>query len=295
MYRIEALEDTVKIYSLNPCNIREYHRLEQGEDRYLNTLTLGKGWHTRMIKSSVAYTNCPLSLRRLMEQRRRWNNSTLENNFTALGLGFLWRSAPLYMFSLVIDNFGTLIYPAIFITLFGNTLAIAVPLITGWNIDYVRYASYGMLTIFMLVQIILFLLPISSRRLVGFFRFSVFFYSVIIIAIAGFVVLPFVLPAEYRRAPLVLPGIPTFVADRLGGDLFQEAYALLTLGLLRILLGITLLFYAMVMVFSAVRFRGKKALWISLIGGTAFAFFSPTWFFTFLWFTLCRYDSTSWR
>jgi len=321
MYRIEALEDTLRAFCLQPKNIREYHRLEQGEDRYLTTLSLARGWKGNMIKSSVAYTKCPESLRRLMEQRRRWNNSTLENNVTAMALPFLWRSAPMYMISLMIDVFCYLMYPAIFITLFGNTMAIAIPLITGWNIDNVRYMSYGLLVLFMLVQIIVFLIPIQSRNLVGFFRFSMAFYSVIIIAVAVFVVLPFVLPRRYQKAPLTLPGfslgiggdrstmqpmfgkrqisespmVPNFTTLMWQEDFEREMWTVLNLGLLRILLAFVMVFYALVMVCSAFRLRGRKALWICMVGGPIFSFFSPTFFYSFLWFTVTRYDSTAWR
>jgi cellulose synthase/poly-beta-1,6-N-acetylglucosamine synthase-like glycosyltransferase len=311
MYRIEALEDTLRKFSLHPTNIREYHRLEQGEDRYLTTLSLDHGWKARMIKSSIAYTKCPETMRRLMEQRRRWNNSTLENNFTALFLGFLWRNAFFYMISLAIDVMCYLIYPSIFITLFGNSMAIAVPLVTGWDPDWVRYGSYGIILVCMVIQIFVFLLPIESKKLVWFFRIFVFIYSVVIVAIAVFVILPFVLPKRLRRAPVRLPGFTLGI----GGDtsamepLFtkrdanaswleefaRETLALLNLGLLRLLLGAALLFYAAVMVSSSYRLRGRKSLWIALIGGPIFAFLSPTFYFTFLWFSITRFDSTSWR
>lgn len=97
MYRVEAVEQVMIEYSRAPKNIREYHRLEQGEDRYQDTLTLKRGWHTRMVKTSVALTQAPKTLIRLTEQRRRWNNSTLENSIMVLGLRRLWRLAPVYM------------------------------------------------------------------------------------------------------------------------------------------------------------------------------------------------------
>src|SRR6185295_7585868 len=81
MYRVEALEALLPKYCQIPNSIREFHRLEQGEDRYQNSLCLVSGWTAIMVKSSVALTHVPSMLPRLTEQRRRWNNSTLENTF----------------------------------------------------------------------------------------------------------------------------------------------------------------------------------------------------------------------
>src|SRR3954471_24827806 len=99
MYRVEALESLLPKYCRVPENIREFHRLEQGEDRYQNSLCLVSGWKAIMVKSSVALTHVPSTLPRLTEQRRRWNNSTLENTFVVLKLGELWARGPLYMVS----------------------------------------------------------------------------------------------------------------------------------------------------------------------------------------------------
>lgn len=40
MYRVEALEALLPNYCQVPTSIREFHRLEQGEDRYQNSLCL---------------------------------------------------------------------------------------------------------------------------------------------------------------------------------------------------------------------------------------------------------------
>lgn len=44
MYRVEALEALLPKYSAVPTSIREFHRLEQGEDRYQNSLCLVSGY-----------------------------------------------------------------------------------------------------------------------------------------------------------------------------------------------------------------------------------------------------------
>lgn len=58
-----------------------------------------------MVKSSVAYTHVPPNLPKLTEQRRRWNNSTLENTFVVLQLSELWARGPFYMVNLCIHHY----------------------------------------------------------------------------------------------------------------------------------------------------------------------------------------------
>lgn len=55
------------------------------------------GWRVVLVKQSKAETQVPTNLKRLTEQRRRWNNSTLENSIVVLRIQKLWRRAPVYM------------------------------------------------------------------------------------------------------------------------------------------------------------------------------------------------------
>lgn len=92
-----AIEALLPDYCEYPTAIRDFHRLEQGEDRYQNSLCLMSGWRVILVKQSKAETQVPTNLKRLTEQRRRWNNSTLENSIVVLRIQKLWRRAPIYM------------------------------------------------------------------------------------------------------------------------------------------------------------------------------------------------------
>jgi len=67
-------------------------------------------------------TEVPNKLQRLTEQRRRWNNSTLENTLKVVCISKLWNRAPFYMLALALDTGGFYLSPALFLTLFGNSL-----------------------------------------------------------------------------------------------------------------------------------------------------------------------------
>jgi hypothetical protein len=65
-----ALEALLPDYCEFPTAIRGFHRLEQGEDRYQNSLCLMSGWRVILVKQSKAETQVPTNLKRLTEQRR---------------------------------------------------------------------------------------------------------------------------------------------------------------------------------------------------------------------------------
>ncbi len=50
-----------------------------GEDRWLCTLLLQKGYRVEYCAASDAYTKCPEGFREFFNQRRRWVPSTLAN------------------------------------------------------------------------------------------------------------------------------------------------------------------------------------------------------------------------
>jgi hypothetical protein len=49
-------------------------------------------------------------LKRLTEQRRRWNNSTLENTFVVISIEKLWRRSPWYMVTFFLSGFVLVFY-----------------------------------------------------------------------------------------------------------------------------------------------------------------------------------------
>ena len=56
-----------------------YVQWNQGEDRWLCTLLLQKGWRIEYVALSDAYTNAPTELGEFFNQRRRWGPSTVFN------------------------------------------------------------------------------------------------------------------------------------------------------------------------------------------------------------------------
>ena len=79
--RGKALLDTntlIKFASkaTKPAHFLKYY---QGEDRWLITLLLKRGWRASYLPFSYAYTIVPSTIEELYKQRRRWNNSIMAN------------------------------------------------------------------------------------------------------------------------------------------------------------------------------------------------------------------------
>jgi chitin synthase len=56
----------------------------QGEDRWLCTLLLQRGYRVEYSAASDAYTHCPEGFNEFFNQRRRWVPSTIANIFDLL-------------------------------------------------------------------------------------------------------------------------------------------------------------------------------------------------------------------
>jgi chitin synthase len=56
-----------------------------GEDRWLCTLLLQRGYRVEYSAASDAYTHCPEGFREFYNQRRRWVPSTMANIMDLLG------------------------------------------------------------------------------------------------------------------------------------------------------------------------------------------------------------------
>ena len=59
-------------------------RRSQGEDRWLCTLLLQRGYRVEYSAASDAYTHCPTGFNEFFNQRRRWVPSTIANIFDLL-------------------------------------------------------------------------------------------------------------------------------------------------------------------------------------------------------------------
>lgn len=81
LFRGKALmEDNVmKKYTTRSSEARHYVQYDQGEDRWLCTLLLQKGYRVEYSAASDAYTHCPEGFNEFYNQRRRWMPSTTAN------------------------------------------------------------------------------------------------------------------------------------------------------------------------------------------------------------------------
>ncbi|XP_060649537.1 chitin synthase chs-2 isoform X1 [Drosophila sulfurigaster albostrigata] len=87
LFRGKALMDdnVMKKYTTKPTEARHYVQYDQGEDRWLCTLLLQRGYRVEYSAASDAYTHCPEGFNEFYNQRRRWVPSTIANIMDLLG------------------------------------------------------------------------------------------------------------------------------------------------------------------------------------------------------------------
>ncbi|XP_050429583.1 chitin synthase chs-2 [Adelges cooleyi] len=81
LFRGKALMDdnVMRRYTMKSDEARHYVQYDQGEDRWLCTLLLQRGYRVEYSAASDAYTHCPESFNEFYNQRRRWVPSTMAN------------------------------------------------------------------------------------------------------------------------------------------------------------------------------------------------------------------------
>ncbi|EEB10859.1 chitin synthase, putative [Pediculus humanus corporis] len=81
LFRGKALMDdnVMRKYTTKSEEARHYVQYDQGEDRWLCTLLLQRGYRVEYSAASDAYTHCPESFNEFYTQRRRWVPSTMAN------------------------------------------------------------------------------------------------------------------------------------------------------------------------------------------------------------------------
>ncbi|XP_039764506.1 chitin synthase chs-2 [Pararge aegeria] len=81
LFRGKALMDdnVMKKYTLRSDEARHYVQYDQGEDRWLCTLLLQRGYRVEYSAASDAYTHAPEGFNEFYNQRRRWVPSTIAN------------------------------------------------------------------------------------------------------------------------------------------------------------------------------------------------------------------------
>ncbi|GBM44934.1 Chitin synthase chs-2 [Araneus ventricosus] len=81
LFRAEALMENniIRTYASKSKEAIEYVQFDQGEDRWLCTLLLQRGYRVEYSAASDAYTHCPETFAEFYTQRRRWAPSTMAN------------------------------------------------------------------------------------------------------------------------------------------------------------------------------------------------------------------------
>lgn len=81
LFRAKALMDdnVMARYTTRSEQASDYVQYDQGEDRWLCTLLLQRGYRVEYSAASDAYTHCPEGFGEFYTQRRRWAPSTLAN------------------------------------------------------------------------------------------------------------------------------------------------------------------------------------------------------------------------
>nr|ADR73029.1 chitin synthase [Laodelphax striatellus] len=81
LFRGKALMDdnVMRRYTTRSDEARHYVQYDQGEDRWLCTLLLQRGYRVEYSAASDAYTHCPESFNEFFNQRPRWVPSTMAN------------------------------------------------------------------------------------------------------------------------------------------------------------------------------------------------------------------------
>lgn len=81
LFRGKALMDDgiMAKYTTKSSEARHYVQYDQGEDRWLCTLLLQRGFRVEYAAASDAFTHCPEGFNEFYNQRRRWMPSTTAN------------------------------------------------------------------------------------------------------------------------------------------------------------------------------------------------------------------------
>ena len=87
IFRCSALNECLNTYSENVNNAYEFLTKDMGEDRWLCTLLIEKGWRLDYCSISSNKTYCPVDFDEFFKQRRRWIPSTIANLWLLISSG----------------------------------------------------------------------------------------------------------------------------------------------------------------------------------------------------------------
>lgn len=78
-FRCEAIKSVLEEYSSEVETAPEFLIKDMGEDRWLSTLLIKRGWRLEYCAASKCQTYCPVTFSEFFKQRRRWIASTIAN------------------------------------------------------------------------------------------------------------------------------------------------------------------------------------------------------------------------
>ena len=79
VFRCSALKLVLEEYSTEVKSAKEFLIKDMGEDRWLSTLLVEKGWALNYCAISKNHTHCPETMNEFFKQRKRWIPSTIAN------------------------------------------------------------------------------------------------------------------------------------------------------------------------------------------------------------------------
>ena len=128
VFRVSALSSVIKTYQSSVTGASEFLTKDMGEDRWLCTLMIQKGWRLEYAALPQNSTYCPESFNEFFNQRRRWVPSTLANLIqlvTSTGAVTSGNDSISYLFIIyqLIIIFSTAISPATIILVISSGLS----------------------------------------------------------------------------------------------------------------------------------------------------------------------------
>ena len=136
VFRCQALGQVLKEYSSDVQGAADFLTKDMGEDRWLCTLLIQKGWRLNYCAISEDHTYCPETFDEFYKQRRRWVPSTIANlllliskakNITSANNSVSW----LFIIFQAVMVFSTAISPATVILIIASGLQGAYQISNG--------------------------------------------------------------------------------------------------------------------------------------------------------------------
>ena len=128
-----------------------YIQYDQGEDRWLCTLLINRGWRIKYCAISNSETACPVTFDEFYNQRRRWTPSTVANLVEILGNSkFLLKRGYLNIFHVfyqIITLAASSIGPGSIIVMAIGGLPIALNSISLWHSLLINMAMIFLFTL----------------------------------------------------------------------------------------------------------------------------------------------------